>query len=85
MDLSRKIVWTRQAERIGIPKHPNREILTRMSGKDPEMPEEVRQAVRMSGKGSMNEVRAVVLETDGTMSVINTSDEGDDSDILPEA
>ena len=49
------------------------------------LPEEVRQAVRMSGKGSMNEVRAVVLETDGTMSVINTSDEGDDSDILPEA
>ena len=34
--------------------------------------EEVRQAVRASGRGSLEEVAAVVLETDGTMSVLSS-------------
>ncbi len=33
-------------------------------------PEEVRQAVRLSGRGGLEEVAAVVLETDGRLSVI---------------
>jgi len=36
-------------------------------------PEEVRQAVRSSGQGDLERVRAVVLETDGTLSVIPRS------------
>lgn len=34
--------------------------------------EEVRQAVRASGRASLEEVAAVVLETDGTMSVLSS-------------
>lgn len=34
---------------------------------------EVRQAVRASGRGSLEEVAAVVLETDGSLSVIGTA------------
>lgn len=36
-------------------------------------PEEVRQAVRATGSGSVEEIAAVVLETDGTFSVIPAS------------
>jgi len=38
--------------------------------------EEVRQAVRASGVGDLSLVAAVVLETDGSMSVITTSQRG---------
>ena len=40
---------------------------------------EVRQAVRASGQGSLSSVAAVVLETDGSVSVIPVADEGDGS------
>jgi len=39
--------------------------------------EEVRQAARASGSGDMTQVAAVVLESDGTMSVIPRSQIGD--------
>jgi uncharacterized membrane protein YcaP (DUF421 family) len=39
--------------------------------------DEVRQAVRSSGRGGLGDVAAVVLETDGTMSVIPESSCGD--------
>lgn len=38
---------------------------------------EVRQAIRASGSGSLDEVGAVVLETDGTLSVIPAGQMGD--------
>ncbi|MGJ7439620.1 YetF domain-containing protein [Aquipuribacter sp. MA13-6] len=38
---------------------------------------EVRQAVRASGTGDLARVAAVVLESDGTLSVIGRSDAGD--------
>jgi uncharacterized membrane protein YcaP (DUF421 family) len=38
---------------------------------------EVRQALRSSGVGSLDDVSAVVLETDGTLSVIKRSSHGD--------
>jgi uncharacterized membrane protein YcaP (DUF421 family) len=38
---------------------------------------EVRQALRSSGAGSLQEVAAVILETDGTLSVITRSRAGD--------
>lgn len=38
--------------------------------------EEILQAVRNASKGSMSEVEAVILETDGEFSVIPISDEG---------
>lgn len=38
---------------------------------------EVRQALRSSGTGSLEDVAAVVLETDGSLSVIPTSQRGD--------
>ncbi|WP_299951185.1 DUF421 domain-containing protein [uncultured Modestobacter sp.] len=39
--------------------------------------DEVRQAVRASGSGDLSEVAAVVLETDGTLSVVPRSAIGD--------
>jgi uncharacterized membrane protein YcaP (DUF421 family) len=39
--------------------------------------DELRQAVRGSGTGDLSEVTVVVLETDGTMSVITRSQAGD--------
>jgi uncharacterized membrane protein YcaP (DUF421 family) len=39
-------------------------------------PEEVRQAVRASGKGGLERVAALVLETDGTLSVIGCDEVG---------
>lgn len=45
--------------------------------------DELRQAVRSTGTGDLASVAAVVLETDGTMSVISTSKAGDRS-ALPE-
>lgn len=41
--------------------------------------DELRQAVRGAGTGDLSSVAAVVLETDGTMSVITTSQIGDRS------
>ncbi len=41
--------------------------------------EEVRQAVRSSGVGGLDRVAAVVLESDGTLSVVTTSQCGDGS------
>ena len=41
--------------------------------------DEIRQAVRASGAGSLGDIAAVVLETDGTLSVIGTSRLGDGS------
>ena len=40
---------------------------------------ELRQAVRMQGTGDLSQVRAVVLETNGTLSVITSSKYGDGS------
>jgi uncharacterized membrane protein YcaP (DUF421 family) len=40
---------------------------------------EIRQAVRSQGIGGLTEVAAVVLETDGTFSVIPSSQAGDGS------
>ncbi len=42
-------------------------------------PEEVRQALRSSGVGGFDLVAAVVLETDGTLSVVTRSQAGDGS------
>lgn len=44
-------------------------------------PEEVRQAVRTSGIAELDEVGAVVLETDGTMSVMQRFERGRDSSL----
>lgn len=44
--------------------------------------EEVRQAVRSAGYGAFHLVHAVVLETDGTLSVIPTSQAGDGSALV---
>lgn len=38
---------------------------------------EIRQALRQSGVGGLDQVASVVLETDGTMSVVTTSQAGD--------
>ena len=38
---------------------------------------ELRQAVRSSGVGGLDQVAAVVLESDGTLSVITTAQRGD--------
>ena len=43
---------------------------------------EVRQAVRSSGKGDMRAVAAVVLESDGSLSVISEDSMGDRSALL---
>ncbi len=40
---------------------------------------EIRQAVRMQGTGDLSRVRAVVLETNGTLSVITADAHGDGS------
>jgi uncharacterized membrane protein YcaP (DUF421 family) len=45
---------------------------------------EVRQAVRSSGVGGFDQVARVVLETDGTLSVVTTSKLGDRSALEPE-
>jgi uncharacterized membrane protein YcaP (DUF421 family) len=45
---------------------------------------EVRQAVRGSGLGGLDQVARVVLETDGTLSVITASSLGDRSALEPE-
>lgn len=45
--------------------------------------DELRQAVRRTGVGSLSAVAAVVLETDGTLSVVPTAQAGDLS-VLPE-
>ena len=42
-------------------------------------PEEIRQAVRAAGSGDLSSVAAVVLETDGSLSVIGTARAGDRS------
>lgn len=42
-------------------------------------PAEVQQAIRASGAGDISLIAAVVLETDGTMSVINSANYGDGS------
>jgi uncharacterized membrane protein YcaP (DUF421 family) len=46
-------------------------------------PAEVRQAVRSSGVGGFDQVARVVLETDGTLSVVTTSRLGDASALEP--
>ncbi|MDC7120855.1 DUF421 domain-containing protein [Cellulomonas fimi] len=46
--------------------------------------DEVRQAVRSSGLGGLDQVARVVLETDGTLSVIPTSKLGDASALEPD-
>ena len=38
---------------------------------------EIYQAIRSSGHASLDEVQAVILETDGTLSVISNSDQAD--------
>lgn len=54
----------------------NGEFLTQNMKKERVLEIEVRQAARSSGKDDMSEVMAVVLETDGSISVIsNQSDE----------
>ncbi|MDB0581323.1 DUF421 domain-containing protein [Salinicoccus roseus] len=54
----------------------NEEFLTQNMKKERVLEIEVRQAARSSGKDDMSEVMAVVLETDGSISVIsNQSDE----------
>jgi len=40
---------------------------------------ELRQAVRLSGSGDLSQVAAVVLESDGTLSVITAAKAGDRS------
>ncbi len=47
-------------------------------------PAEVRQAVRSSGAGGLDQVARVVLETDGTLSVITTSQLGDGTALEPD-
>jgi uncharacterized membrane protein YcaP (DUF421 family) len=42
---------------------------------------EVRQAIRSSGSGDVSQVAAVVLETNGTLSVITTASLGDGSSL----
>ena len=42
-------------------------------------PDEIRQAVRASGAGSLADIAAVVLETDGSLSVISADRLGDGS------
>jgi uncharacterized membrane protein YcaP (DUF421 family) len=39
-------------------------------------PEEIRQAIRSSGYGGLDQIAAVVLETDGTLSVVSRSNAG---------
>jgi uncharacterized membrane protein YcaP (DUF421 family) len=54
-------------------------VLVRKAMHDQRVPEaEVRQALRSSGVGSLDDVGAVVLETDGTLSVIQRSALGDE-------
>lgn len=43
--------------------------------------EEVRSAVRSSGVGQLSAVEAVVLETDGSLSVVKRGEEGDGSSL----
>lgn len=43
---------------------------------------EVLQAVRSSGNGGLDAVAAVVLEPDGTLSVISSSSTGDEQALL---
>ncbi len=45
---------------------------------------EVRQAVRGSGEGGLDQVARVVLETDGTLSVIRASALGDATALEPD-
>jgi uncharacterized membrane protein YcaP (DUF421 family) len=53
-------------------------MLMREAMREQRVPDaEVRQALRSSGLGSLGDVAAVVLETDGTLSVIQTSAAGD--------
>jgi uncharacterized membrane protein YcaP (DUF421 family) len=47
-------------------------------------PGEVRQAVRSTGAGGLDQVARVVLETDGTLSVITASKLGDSTALEPE-
>jgi uncharacterized membrane protein YcaP (DUF421 family) len=47
-------------------------------------PAEVRQAVRSTGAGGLDQVARVVLETDGTLSVITASKLGDSTALEPE-
>lgn len=46
-------------------------------------PAEVRQAVRSSGAGGFDQVARVVLESDGTLSVVTTSQLGDGTALEP--
>lgn len=45
-------------------------------------PGELRQAVRSSGNGDLSQVGAVVLESDGTLSVVTASSLGDASALV---
>jgi uncharacterized membrane protein YcaP (DUF421 family) len=46
---------------------------------------EVEQAVRMAGYGSLDRIAAVVLETDGTFSIVSVDRAGDGSALLDDA
>jgi uncharacterized membrane protein YcaP (DUF421 family) len=59
----------------------NGDFLTRAMLEERVTESEVRQAVRSSGVQSLNDVRAVVLETDGTFSVIGKSGDPDESSL----
>jgi uncharacterized membrane protein YcaP (DUF421 family) len=45
-------------------------------------PDEVRQAIRSSGRGDIGEIGAVVLESDGSLSVISKEQIGDGSALV---
>lgn len=57
-------------------------ILDRALKKQRIRPDEIRQAVRASGFGDLTHVAAVVLETDGTLSVIGREKHGDGSALV---
>ena len=60
------------------------QYLTRNMRSERIVHDEVREAVRASGFGDLGQVKAVVLETDGTLSVIGKDDSRDDESIIPE-
>lgn len=55
------------------------EILEEVLGEHRVSPGELRQAVQASGSGDLSQVGAVVLESDGTLSVVPASSLGDAS------
>lgn len=58
------------------------EILHEATARSRLTEEEIRQAIRASGSGALEDIGAVVLETDGTMSVIEASSVGSGSALL---